>query len=151
MAFTIALFLTPWANSCSIWPTSRSTWCVFSTAATKTSMAMGPLMRSGVFSRGISIRTFPRRATSLRNGHQFQHVPVRIAKIKAAAAAPIVELAVVETPRRAAEHDLGLFHPPKNGVELAIGDMESEMMTVEISVVVEQQGQVFVYRHRREV
>ena len=108
-------------------------------------------MPSGVFSRAISTRLAAATRTSLRDRHQFQHVPVRIAKIEAAAAAPIIELTVFETPRRAAEHDLGLFHPAENGVELAIGDMEGEMMAVKIGVIVEQQGQSLVYRYRREV
>ena len=42
---------------------------------------------------------------SLRHGHQFEHVSVRIAEIDAAAAAPVVELAVFEAPWRAAVSD----------------------------------------------
>jgi hypothetical protein len=54
-------------------------------------------------------------------------VPVRIAKIEAAAAAPIVELAIFEAPRRAAEYDLGFFDPAEDRVKLAAGDMEREI------------------------
>jgi len=74
----------------------------------------------------------------LRHGHQLEHVAVRIAKIKTATAAPIVELAVVEAPGRAAEYNIGFPDPPQDGVELAIGDVKSQMMAVEIRVVVEQ-------------
>jgi hypothetical protein len=42
---------------------------------------------------------------SLRHGHQFEHVSVRIAEIDAAAAVPVVELAVFEAPWRAAVGD----------------------------------------------
>src|SRR5262249_6044323 len=100
--------------------------------------------RSRLESRSVDV-------ASLRRRHQLQHVAIRIAKVKAAATAPIVELAVLETPRRAAEDDLGLFDAAKNRVEVAIGDMESEMMTVKIRVIIEQQGQSLVHPYRREV
>src|SRR5437016_8707232 len=87
----------------------------------------------------------------LRNGHQLEHMAVRIAKIKTAAAAPIVELAVIEAPRRATKHNIGLLDAPQDGVELAIGDVKSQMMGVEIRIVVEQQSQLFVYSDRREM
>src|SRR6516162_4980213 len=151
MACTTRSFLTRWANNCSKWPTSRNTSCVFSTAGMKTSMPTGRLTRSHVFSLAISIRPSRPARDSLRDCHQFQHVPVRVAKIKTAAAAPIVELAILEAPRRAAEHDLGLFYTAKNGVEFAIGDMEGEVMAVEVALVVEEQGQLLATRHRREL
>src|SRR6476646_3965115 len=56
---------------------------------------------------------------SLRHRHQLQHVPVGILEIDAGAAAPIVELAVVKAPRRAAVGDLGFLDAPENGVEVA--------------------------------
>ena len=90
-------------------------------------------------------------APLLRDGHQLEYVAVRIAKIKTATAAPIVEFAVVEAPGRAAEHDIGLLDAPQDGVELAVGDVKSQMMTVEICVVVEQQSQLLVHPHRREM
>src|SRR5215470_406040 len=139
----IASFLTRWANDCSISPTSRNTWCVFWTAVMKISMTTARLTRLDVFSPAISIRTTPQ--TSLRDCHQFQYVPVRIVKIEAAAAAPIVELAVFKAPGRAAEHNLGFFDPAKNGVELAIADIESEMMVLKIGFIIEQQGQFLVH------
>src|SRR6516162_11171048 len=143
MACTIASFLTSWANNYSILPISLNTSCVFSTAVTKTSTPTERLTRSGVFSPAISIRTAPQ--TSLRDSLQFQYVPVRIAKIEAASTAPVVELAVLQTPRRAAEHDLGFFDAAENGVEVAITNMESEMMAAKIRLIVEQQGQFFVH------
>ena len=68
----------------------------------------------------------------LRHGHQFEHVAVRITEIDAAAAAPIVELAVVETPRRAAESDFRRLDAAEDGVEFAVADMERQMMALEL-------------------
>jgi hypothetical protein len=72
----------------------------------------------------------------LRHGHQLEHVPVWIAEVDAAPAAPIVELAVVEAPGRAAEGDLRLLDAVENGVEFAIVDMEGEVVALEFRLVV---------------
>jgi hypothetical protein len=47
-------------------------------------------------------------------------VAVRIAKIDAAAAVPIIELSVCEAPRRAAECNFGLLDAAQNGIEFAV-------------------------------
>src|SRR5208282_430651 len=64
---------------------------------------------------------------SLRHRHQLEHVAVRILKVDAAAAAPVVELAVVEAPRRAAVDQFRLLDSAENRVEFAIADVEGEM------------------------
>ena len=53
-------------------------------------------------------------------------MPVGVLKINAAAAIPVVELAVFEAPRSAAEGDFRLFDAGEDGVKLAVADMESE-------------------------
>src|SRR5258708_39058596 len=76
---------------------------------------------------------------------------VGIAEIDPAAAVPVVELAVVEAPRRAAERDLGFLDAAEDGVELGLAHMKSVMMTLELGVVVEQERQRLVDPHRREI
>src|ERR1700720_3879032 len=87
----------------------------------------------------------------LRHGHQLEHVAVGIEEIDAAAAVPVVELAVVEAPRRAAEGDFCLFDAAEDGVEFGLADMKRVMMTLELGVVIEQQRQRLVDPHRREI
>src|SRR6516225_6555153 len=148
MACTIASFLTSWANNYSILPISLNTSCVFSTAVTKTSTPTERLTRSGVFSPAISIRTA--RQTSLRYSHQFQYVPVRIAKIEAASTPQLLSLPSSKL-HGALPNTILAFDPAENGVEVAIANMESEMMAAKIRLIVEQQGQFFVHPYRREV
>ena len=74
----------------------------------------------------------------LRHRHQLQHVAVRVLEVEAAAAAPVVELAVVEAPGRAAVAEPGLFHAVKDRVELALADVERIVMAFEFVVVVKQ-------------
>jgi len=83
----------------------------------------------------------PGVTASLGHGHQFEHVSVRIAEIDAAAAVPVVELAVFEAPWRAAVSDFLSLDAAQDGVEFAVADMESKMMALEFVVVVEQQRQ----------
>jgi hypothetical protein len=71
---------------------------------------------------------------------------VGIAEIEAAAAAPVVELTVIETPRRAAEGDLGFLDSVKDRVEFALADMKGEMVAFKFAVVVEQQVRVLLIR-----
>src|SRR5947199_8677995 len=80
----------------------------------------------------------------LRDGHQLKYVAVRIAKIKTTTAAPIVEFAIIEAPGCAAKHNIGFLDAPQDSVELAVSDVKSQMMTVEILVIVEQQRQLLV-------
>ncbi len=91
----------------------------------------------------------PRVTASLRRGHQFEHLSVRIAEIDAATAVPVVELVVFEAPWRAAVSDFLSLDAAQDGVEFTVADMESEMMALEFVVVVEQQRQRFVDFDRR--
>ncbi len=100
-------------------------------------------MRREAAGRGVT--------ASLRHGHQFEHVSVRIAEIDAAPAIPVVELAVFEAPWRAAVSDVLSFDAAQDGVEIAVADMESEMMALEFVGVVEQQRQRFADFDRREM
>src|SRR5580704_9476476 len=87
----------------------------------------------------------------LRHRHQFQQVAVRIVEIDAAAAAPIVELTIIEAPRRAAVGDLGFFDTRENRVELSVADVKSIVMTLELPICVEQQCQILVDLDRGEI
>src|SRR5438552_6661157 len=101
--------------------------------------------------RSSGLRCYATNRNSLRHGHQFEHVSVRVLEIDTAAAAPIVELAVVEAPGRAAIAEAGLADAAKDGVELGVGDMEGEVVTLERGIVVEQEHQALVDPYRREV
>jgi|SRR6516165_5165694 len=63
---------------------------------------------------------------------------VRVAKIDAAAAVPIIELTVVETPRCAAVRQLRLANAAQNSIELGIVDVEGVVVALELFVVVEK-------------
>jgi len=65
-------------------------------------------------------------------------VSVGVLKIDPAAAVPIVELAVFKAPGRAAEGDFRLLDAGEDSVELAVADMESVVMALELRVFVEQ-------------
>src|SRR5436190_11684889 len=65
-----------------------------------------------------------RARSSLRHGHQLEQVAVRRPEVDAAPTAPLIELAVVRAPRRAAVDEADLLHPAKDGVELRVGDVE---------------------------
>jgi hypothetical protein len=75
-------------------------------------------------------------ARSLRHGHQLQHVAVRVLEVKAAAAAPVVELAVLQAPGRAALGETRLLHAAEDRIELAIAHMKRVMVALELAVVV---------------
>jgi hypothetical protein len=68
----------------------------------------------------VACPPFCAATSSLRLGHQFDQVTVRSLKVDAPAAIPIVELAVVEVPRSAAESQPGLLNATENGVELGV-------------------------------
>src|ERR1700677_4509092 len=76
---------------------------------------------------------------------------VDVLEIKTAAAVPMVELAVAQAPRRAADCNVLLFNARKNGVELLVVDVKRQMMAFELVFFVEQQRQRFVDLHRREI
>src|SRR5262249_40266409 len=60
----------------------------------------------------------------------FQQVPVRIFEVKAAAAAPVVDVAVVVAVGAAAVGDSFCVHPGEDGIELGIADMESVVVAL---------------------
>src|SRR5947207_14650987 len=101
--------------------------------------------------RSSGLRCYATNRNSLRHGHQFEHVSVRVLEIDAAAAAPIVEFAVVEAPGRAAVANAGLLDAAEDGLELGGGDVEGEVVTLKRCIVVEQERQRLVHPHRREV
>src|ERR1700704_2134477 len=70
-------------------------------------------------------------ARSLRHGHQFEYVTVRVFEIESAPAAPIVQLAVVEAPRRAAIGEALLLDAAEDGVEFLLADVKRVVVTVE--------------------
>src|SRR5215471_2123047 len=78
-------------------------------------------------------------STSLRRCHEFEHMAVRVAKIDAAAAVPVVELTVVEAPRCAAIGDLRLSNAAEDSIELGITDMKGVVVALELLVVVEKE------------
>jgi hypothetical protein len=76
---------------------------------------------------------------------------VRVAKIDAAAAVPIIELTVVEVPRCAAVRELRLANAAQDGIELGIADMEGVVVALELLMVVKKERERVVDTYRREV
>src|ERR1700730_16261852 len=76
---------------------------------------------------------------------------IGIPEVDAAAAVPIVELAVVEAPRRAAIGKAFFPYARENGVELGVADVKGQVVAFERGVVVEQQCQRLVHAHRCEM
>src|ERR1700756_2272428 len=76
---------------------------------------------------------------------------VRVAKIAAASAVPVVELTVVEAPRRAAIGEVSLPNAPEDGIELGIADVEGVVVALELLVVAEEECERVVDTHRREM
>jgi hypothetical protein len=62
---------------------------------------------------------------------------VRIAKIDAAAAVPVIEVAVLEAPLCAAVGELRLANAAEDGIELGIADVEGVVVALELVLVVE--------------
>lgn len=73
---------------------------------------------------------------------------VRRLEIDAAAAAPIIELAVLPAPGRAAEGASGVAHAREDRVEFRVRDMEGVMASGEGLAVGEEKGQRLVHEHR---
>ena len=88
---------------------------------------------------------------SLRYGHEFKHMAVEVAKIDAASAVPVVELAVVEAPRCAAIDELRLANAAEDGIELGIADVEGVVVALELLAVVEKERERVVDTYRREM
>src|ERR1700758_3882787 len=76
---------------------------------------------------------------------------VRVAKIDAAAAIPVIELTVVETPRRAAIGQLRLANAAEDGIELGIADVEGVVVALELLDVVEKERERVVDTYRYEM
>ena len=76
---------------------------------------------------------------------------VRVAKIDAAAAVPIIELTVVEAPRCAAKGELCLANAAEDGIELGIADVEGVVVALELLVVVEKQRERVIDTYWREM
>jgi hypothetical protein len=76
---------------------------------------------------------------------------VRVAKIHAASAVPVVELTVVEAPRCAAIGELCLPNAAEDGIELGIGDVEGVLVALELLVVVEEECERVVDAYGREM
>jgi hypothetical protein len=88
---------------------------------------------------------------SLRYGHEFEHMAVRVAKVDAAAAVPIIELTVIEAPRCAAVRQLRLANAAQDGIELGIADVEGVVVALELLVVIEKERERVVETYRREM
>src|SRR5580765_4767205 len=76
---------------------------------------------------------------------------IRVAKIDATAAVPVVELAVVEAPRCAAIDELRLANAAEDGIELGIADVEGVVVALELLDVVEKERERIVDTYRREM
>ena len=76
---------------------------------------------------------------------------VRIAKVDATPAVPIIQLAVLRIPRMAAVCQAGLLHPLKNGVEFVIAHVKCVMMGFERIVLIEIKREPVIYPHRSEM
>ena len=72
-------------------------------------------------------------------------------EINALAAAPIIELGVISTPRCAAVDEARILNPTKNGVEFCVGDVECVVVTLEVGTVTEEEGQRVIDLDRREM
>ena len=72
-------------------------------------------------------------------------------EINTSAAAPIIELGVVSTPRRAAVDEARVLNPMKNGVEFCVGDVKRVVVALEIGRVIEEEGQRVINFDRREM
>src|ERR1700722_3261950 len=88
---------------------------------------------------------------SLRHGHQLEDVAVGVLEVHAAAAVPVVELAVIRVEGRTAVAQACRFDPAEDGLERAVVDMEREMMGVETGRLIEQQCERVVDVDRREM
>ncbi|WP_208610718.1 hypothetical protein [Bradyrhizobium shewense] len=76
---------------------------------------------------------------------------VRIAKIDAATAVPVVELTIVETQWCAAIGELRLANAAEHGIELGIAYVEGVVVALELLVVVEKERERVVDTYRREM
>ena len=92
-----------------------------------------------------------RRVRSLRHSHQLKHVTVWVLEVNASAAIPVIELAVIETPRSAPICESSLFDAVEDRVELGVVYVEGVVVAIKRGVLVEQERQRLVYPNWREV
>ena len=90
----------------------------------RTHLAAGPWRPA----RLQSNRAIAGAAPSLRHRHQLEDMAVRVLEVDAAAAVPIVEPAVVETPGRATIVEAFRLDPAEDRVELPVIDVERIVM-----------------------
>ena len=76
---------------------------------------------------------------------------VRVTKIDAAAAVPIIELTIAEVPRCAAVRQLRLANAAQDGIELGITNVECIVVALELLVVVEKECECIVDTYRCEM
>ena len=76
---------------------------------------------------------------------------VRVAKIDAAAAVPVIEFTVVEAPGRAAIGELRLPDAAQDRIELGIADMEGVMVALELLVVIKKERECVVDTYWRKM
>jgi len=93
----------------------------------------------------------PATSSSLRHCHELKEMTIGDFEIDTFAAAPIIELGIVSTPRRAAVDEARLLNPMKNGVKFYVGNVERVVVTLEVGVVIEEEGQRVIDFDRREM
>src|SRR5919109_5076315 len=91
-----------------------------------------------------------RRAVKLCREH-LEHVAVRVAEIETAPATPAIDLRVVERERSAAIGEALGADALEDRVELGLADLERVMVTLELRIIIEIQGQRVVDSQRSEV
>src|SRR5262245_19137620 len=114
-------------------------------AARKTPTNGSPPMRS---SRHWARRL--ERARPLRRQH-LEHVAVRISEIKTASATTVIDLHVVERAGSAAISNALGADAAEDAVKLRFIDLEGVVVTLELRIIVEIEGQRVVDPQRREV
>ena len=76
---------------------------------------------------------------------------IGVTKIDAAAAVPVVEIAIVEAPRGAAIGELRLANALKDRIEFGIVDVERVMVALEFLGVVEKERERVIDTDRRKM
>ena len=74
----------------------------------------------------------------LRDGHQFEHVTVRILEVHASTAVPIIEAAIIDAPGRAAEREPGFSNSSEDRVKFSVSHMEGIVVTLDRAFRVEK-------------
>ena len=90
-------------------------------------------------------------ASPTLGGQHFEQVPVRVPKIKSAAAVPVIDLHVLRGARAAAIGEALGANPVENPVELRLADLKGVMVAFEAVPIVEIDRQGVVDAHRSEM